>query len=153
MKVLKPHAHGPVAVFKAGGDEPVLHLGHFRAHGYHQAVSGTGGEHRVPGAPDALVNGAGAENIGGASGGYDDCPGLEDVQLVLADAETDGAGNAVGVVGVGKQVGDGHPLVDVLLAHGLAGGFGGNWLDRLAVNGNLPATDALVGAVVLLPDG
>ena len=73
-------------------------------------------KHRVPGAAYPLVDGAGTEDVGGAAGGDDDGPGLEHVELVLADGEAHGAGDAVGVVGIGEQVGDGHPLVDVLLA-------------------------------------
>ena len=50
-------------------------------------------------------------------------------------------------------MGDGDTLVDVLLADGLAGRLGGYGLDGLAMDGNLPAADALVGTIVLFPDG
>ena len=35
VEVLEPHTHGAVAVLEPGGDEAMLHLGHFDACGDH----------------------------------------------------------------------------------------------------------------------
>ena len=77
VEVLEPHTDGAVAVFEAGRDEAVFHLGHFGAGGDHQAVGGAGGKYRVPSAAEALAYRAGAENVGGAAGGDDDHGGAE----------------------------------------------------------------------------
>ncbi len=95
----------------------------------------------------------GAEHVGRAARGDDDHRRAEDVELVVPHREAQGPGNLAWVVIVSQQVGDGDALVDVLLSQGGAGRLGGDWLDGLAVNGNLPAANALVLTVFLLPDG
>src|SRR5262249_48155165 len=50
-------------------------------------------------------------------------------------------------------MGNGHALVEIALTQGLAGWLGGDGLDGLAMDRNLPAANALILAVVLLPDG
>ena len=153
MEVLEPHAHRAVAVLEPGGHKPVLHLGHFGADGDHQPVGRTGGEDRVPGAAQPLAYRPGPEHVGSSAGGDDHRPRPEDVELVLPYGESHGAGDAVGLVGVGQQVGDAHPLVEVLRPQSRAGRLGGDGLDGLAVDRYLPPADAFVFAVFPLPDG
>ena len=153
VEILEPHTHRAVTVLEAGRHEAVFHLGHFGADGNHQAVGRAGGEYRVPGAADSLVYRAGPEDVGSAAGGNDDRLGLEDVNLVFAHPKADRPGDAVGVVGVGQQVGDGHPLVDIFRSYRLAGRFGGYRFDGLAVNRDLPTANPFVLAVFLFPNG
>jgi hypothetical protein len=89
-----------------------------------------------------------AVDVGGPAGHRDDGLGLEDVDLVVAHAEADRAGDAVVVVAVLQDVRDEHPLVDVLLADGQLGRLGHDRLVGLAVDHDLPLAVALVLAVL-----
>ena len=50
-------------------------------------------------------------------------------------------------------MGNGHALVEIALAQRLAGRLSSDGLDGLPMDGDLPAANALVLAVVFLPDG
>ena len=93
---LRPRAHGAVGVLEPAGHEAMLHLGHFPAHGDDEAINGAGIKDGVPGAAHALAHAAGPENRRSAAGRADDGTRLENVDDVLAHAESDSAGNAAG---------------------------------------------------------
>jgi hypothetical protein len=86
-----------------------------------------------------------------AAHGGDDGLGLEDVELLLADAEADRAGDPVAVHERGD---DEDALEDLALAgrEGVLRGLGDDDLVGLAVDHQLPATLVDVAAVGVLPD-
>jgi len=129
VEILEPHTHGPIAVFEAGGHEPVLHLCHLGPDRNHQAVGGSGGEHRIPSPTQPFAYRARSKYVGSAAAGDDDGLGLEDVELVLSNGEPHRARDLLGVVGVGQQVGDCDPFVQIFGPDGFPGRFGGDGLD------------------------
>ena len=153
VEILEPHANWAIAILESGGHEPVLHLSHLSADGNHQSVGGTGSEHRVPSTSYTFVHRPGPEHVGGAATSDDNCLGFEHPDLVLSDAEPDGAGDAARIVSVRQEMRDRYPLVNILRTHCLPSGFGGDRLDRLTVYRNLPTPNPLVFSVVLFPNG
>ena len=150
---LRPGANRAVGILETAGHEAVFHLGHLAADGNDETVHRAGVEDGVPGASHAFAHAAGTEQGSGAAGATYHGVGLENVDHILANAEPDGAGDAIGVVGIGEQVGDENAFVVVIRAEGFFGGFRDDGLVGLAVNHYLPATFTDVLFVVVVPEG
>src|SRR5206468_3059815 len=75
------------------------------------------------------------------------------IQFVLPHAKADRPGNTSCVVRSGEQMCNGYALVEIALTQRLAGRLSSDGLDGLPMDGDLPAANALVLAVVFLPDG
>ena len=124
----EPGAHRAVAILEPGGDETTFHLGQLSAHLGHHGVVGAGVPGRIPGTTQSLAHGARSEDVHGATAHAADGLGLDEIDLVLADAEACGPGDPVGVIGVGEQLDDEQTLNDVVHAQGVLGGLGHDYL-------------------------
>ena len=131
----------------------MLHLGHLGPGLNHQVVYGAGVEDRVPGPAQPLTHGVGPPQVDGAAGGADDGLGLEHVDHVLPDAETDGSRDPAGIVGIGQKMRHEDALVQVAVSDGGLGGLGHDGLVGLAVDHDLPAPFADVAAFWSLEEG
>jgi hypothetical protein len=148
---LKSRNHAPT-VLEAHRDEAHFLTRHLGSAEDREERAGTGVEGRIPRAAEALTRGARLEHVHRTAHGHQGGLGLEHVELVLADAEPDGAH---ALVAFHQRVGDEHPL-EVLAARVLQGvlrGLGHDDLVRLAVDHELPTALVDVLPLLVLPDG
>jgi len=149
----KPGTHRAVAILEPGGDEAAFHLGQLSSHLSHHGVVGAGVPGWIPGTTQALTHRARTEDVHRTTTHAADGLGLDEIYFVLADAEACGAGNPAGVIGIGEQPDNEQPLDDVVHTQSVFGGFGHDYLVRLAVDHDLPAAGPLIVALGILPDG
>ena len=88
----EPCADRAVAVFEPYRNEAYFLAGHLSAGLDGEICGRTGIPRGIPGASETLTNRTGTENVNGAAHGCDRRFGLEYVELILANAETNGAG-------------------------------------------------------------
>ncbi len=109
----EPCADRAVTVLEAGGHEAVLHHGQLCAGLQAESVTGAGVPYRVPCAALAFLGRPGTEHVHGAAGCQHHGLCLEDVDLVLTDAETGRCCNAVRLLGIIVELHDEYALVVV----------------------------------------
>ncbi len=148
----EPRAHRAVRVLEAHGDEAHLLAGHLGAAVDREEGAGARVEGRIPGAPEALTGRARLEHVHRAAHGDERGLGLEDVELVLADAEADRT-YALVVLDDGVRDEDALVVLAARLLQRVLRGLGHDDLVRLAVDHELPTALVDVVALLVLPDG